>query len=655
LPDAVRRRSRLVRLTVSALLAGAGVLLTAPGAGAHALLRESDPVDGAQLTEAPGRVSVTFTEAPEPSLSTVEVLDAAGGTVSEGAARPSGATTLIVPLGDVDQGVYTVAWRVVSRVDGHATAGAYAFGVGVSPEGARVPGTRVGTPPVSGVEIAGRWLFLGGLAVLLGSAWVAAVAFASPPAGVRSLMAWAWVAAVVGLLGLAVGQWQAAEVDPARLLATPIGRSLLLRAAALGASGLLLIAAARLRGTAGRVAVLSIGVLGATAALVHVAAGHPGASAVPAVQIAAQWIHVVAGGVWLGGLAALLLGIRRQADGDRARAVRRFSAVAGVSLLVVAATGVARALDEVSSWSDLFSSGYGRLILIKIGLLLALAVLGGVNRYRNVPRADRSMSSLRRVSRAELILAVAVVGAAAAMASLSPPFTTAEAGRSSRVSAVGSDFAGTVRVRLSATPGTPGINRFDVRLTDPDSGQPVGADRVSLRFSSLGAGSVVGSVLELQPRGDGAFSAEGGNLSLAGRWEVTAVLQQGSDSIEIPLTVGTACGARSIGGDPAIYSIELAGGSAQGYVDPGTAGPNEVHITYFDPDGAELPIEDEVTMTASRGADGIPLEPRRLSPGHFVASADLDAGRWRFDVTATATDGGPVAVCFEETIGGDEA
>ena len=81
--------------------------------------------------------------------------------------------------------------------------------------------------------------------------------------------------------------------------------------------------------------------------------------------------------------------------------------------------------------------------------------------------------------------------------------------------------------------------------------------------------------------------------------------------------------------------MKLAGGAtAQVYVDPGMEGRNEVHFTYFDPAGNELPIDDLPSVTAW-GPDGRPvrLDVRRFSPGHFVSGAD-----------------GTPSVCFEETI-----
>lgn len=652
-----RRRRR-------AALAAAGALLVVPlwalPAGAHASLRSSEPAEGERLDAAPARVVLDFTEAPEPAFTEVQVLDADGAVVSEEPEAAAGEPERVaVPLADLDRGVYTVSWRVVSAVDGHATAGAFAFGVGEDPSGAALamPQEPRHAPRTSWWELAGRWLLFLGLGMVIGAGWVGALAFDRPPRAVLVLAAVGAATAVGGLAALAAGQASAAEVGIVALVPTAIGRSLLARAAAIA---VVLVAAGAALRFRPRVLLGVAATAAAAAMLVHVVAGHAGApGGTPAMKIGAQWVHVVAGGVWLGGLAALLLGVRGDPDESRARAVRRFSTAAGVALFAVLGTGTLRSLNEIPSWAALWSSLYGRLALAKIALLVSLAGLGAINRYRNVSRADRSLAALRRVSRGELALAVAAVGVAAVMASVEPrPHEAPAAAAGSELTASGTDFADTVEVRLAVTPGAVGPNRFELQATDPATGEPIEAERVSLRFAYLGGASVGESELDLEAgheHGDG-YAGQGGNLSVAGRWRVTVLVQQAAGAVEIPLEIATPCGTTAIpsSAGPTLYDAPIAGGTAQMYVDPGRPGANEVHVTYFDPDGAELPVEEDPTITAVAD-DGteVDLEPRRLSPGHLVAPAELDPGLWRFEFAASTEKGTAQQACFEQTIGED--
>src|SRR6266852_886009 len=90
-----------------------GVLAVAPRVGAHALLRQADPENGATLQRAPLVVTLTFTEDPEPSLSSVRVLNTSGLEVSRGPVHgvPGRPNALRVGLGPLPAGAYTVTWR----------------------------------------------------------------------------------------------------------------------------------------------------------------------------------------------------------------------------------------------------------------------------------------------------------------------------------------------------------------------------------------------------------------------------------------------------------------------------------------------------------------------------------------------------------------
>jgi copper transport protein len=641
---------------------GAGIVLVLAvprPAGAHALLASSDPADGARLTEAPAEVVLRFTEPPELALSSVALLDRTGAELDAGeiqavAGEP---TALRVPLPGLEQDVYTVTWRVVSKVDGHPTGGTFAFGVGVSPLQVAPMAAMEEHDEPSPLEVAGRLILFGGLGLLVGAAWVGALAFAEPPRAVRWVAGWAWLAGAVGLLVLAVAQQQAAEVGFGEFLPTTVGRALLYRGGAIALAGAGLVAASVWAGWR-RPALLLAGAAAAGAVLAHVVAGHAAARGELAwAKVIAQWIHFTAVGVWLGGLAALLVGVRGRPGQDKASAVHRFSAVAAYALAAVAATGLVRAVNEVASWNALFTTGYGQFVLVKVGLLLVLAGLGAINRWRNVPRADSSLRGLRTVSRGELALAVGALGAAAILATLVPPAQVpAEARAPAALTATGSDFATSVRARLELTPAVPGPNRFDLGVTDYDTGEPVSAQRVSLSFLHLVGEHAAESRLDLRPAGAGRYVATGSNLAIEGPWEVTVLVQRGADAVEVPLQLATLCEAVEIPGEgdqPTIHAVEVPEtGSVEGYLIPLDGGEAEVHFTFLDAQGAALRVEGNPTISAWQpGQDPQILQPEFLSRGHYFGVAHLGPGHWRFDGTASSEETS-LAGCFEQTVAG---
>ncbi|MGZ4129183.1 MAG: copper resistance CopC/CopD family protein [Actinomycetota bacterium] len=646
------RRSAAVAAFVVVVLAFAS-----PAADAHALLKSSTPTDGAQLASAPSAVVLTFTETPDPKLSILHVLDQNGNDVEKGPTRavPGNTASLTVTLGTLPKGVYTVTWRTVSRVDGHVTGGAFAFGVGVSPAGATLPkGATVKTPSPSVLSVATRWLFYVGLFLLIGTA-TTELFVARGLARTALLAKLGWLGAAVGLLGLVEAQRRDAGVAIGDLLGTSIGHAFILRAIPLAVAlvGVLLVLRPARRAAGSAV------VLAATAAVVvaHVAEGHAATGAWRDGKIILQSAHVLAGGIWIGGRATILAGVGPLEPEARHRATRRFSSMALWTIAVLAGAGVWRAFNEIGSWHQLFATSYGQVVIAKAALLLVLIALGAVNRYRNVRRAGTEPRGLLATGSAELVLAVAVLALTGILSSVAPARAIqAATPAQTSVTATGSDFGHTVRLRLRATPGTAGPNTFELRVTDFASGAPVQAD-VSLRFTFLGPVQVGSSTLPLRAAGSGVYRARGTNLSIGGVWTATALVQRGAASVEVPLTLATRVtqqvSVAAAPGQPTLYTIALSDGrSVQFYADPGTLGPNEVHATFFDKGGTQFNgLSGYFVVATPPQATPQGLDYRALAEGHIVADATLTAGTWRFDVWARTKTGELLWSYFEPTIG----
>jgi copper transport protein len=648
---------RATSVAVLVLCTGALALFVAPRAGAHAQLVNADPADGASLTSSPSHVTLVFSEAPDGGLSRVDVLDTSGTNhrsselpvddTDETQNATRDARAFRVAVDDLGKGVYTVSWRVVSRVDGHLTAGAYAFGVGVSPDeidSAKV--TSEAAPTLSGAELTGRVLLYIGLLLLIGGSWVFGFAFPSARPGSRTFMAAAVVVALAGLVVFAVAQKASAGVPLSKLMPTPLGRALVERAIGIAIAGVAVVVGAS-SGKRRRIAWDVAGVAAAATMFVHASAGHAAAGGVVWFKVTEHFVHVTAAGIWIGGLAAVLVGIRGAASDERLSAVRRFSTVAGVALFVVAGSGLGRAYQEVGSWSALFSTGYGRIVLGKVAGIAVLAGLGAMNRWRNVRRAGDDPDALRRTSRIELTVAVSILVLAGLLASLAPAKSSLAEPPSSVV-AEGESFAGDVSVELEITPGQAGVNAFAVNV-DVQGGAPVRNVTMKLEPSS---GDVEPSRLQLERTGD-IWTTRSAAIATPGRWRAIVAVDRGVDSVEIPLAFHTVCPQPSATqgvGDLRLYTIDIGGNSVQAYTDPAKAGNNEVHFTLFDANGDELPLADDATISGVRGDRVVRLEPRKLSPGHFVAGGKLAAGEWIFDFDGETKGGDAVIVCFEDVV-----
>ena len=103
-----------------------GSILGARDVSGHAVPVSSDPAPNATLSEAPHEVVIRFSERVDARASRLEVLDAHGQRVDHGDATvsPSDPWRYRVGIHGMADGVYTVAWRVLSADDGHVTDGA---------------------------------------------------------------------------------------------------------------------------------------------------------------------------------------------------------------------------------------------------------------------------------------------------------------------------------------------------------------------------------------------------------------------------------------------------------------------------------------------------------------------------------------------------
>ena len=144
----------------------------------------------------------------------------------------------------------------------------------------------------------------------------------------------------------------------------------------------------------------------------------------------AALIHVIAGGVWLGGLVVLTdTLVRRKRAGtqlDAAPMGLRFSRVATAAVVAVGGAGLALTLAIIDDPGDIVSTTWGRLLLVKVALVLVAAAIGAYNHFVVVPRMGRAPGSAedratlgRTVTiEAALLLTVVVVTAALVAAAI---------------------------------------------------------------------------------------------------------------------------------------------------------------------------------------------------------------------------------------------
>ena len=393
------------RVLVVATLA----LAIAPSASAHAILVASSPVNGAVLASAPSSVRVTFNSTVKVGPGT-EAVRNNGVSVLGGAPSVTGAggITLVIPLrSKLPAGDYTVRWSIVSEIDGHQQQGVIAFAVGA---GSAAPVAALSAEGfVTWKSVLIRTFFYLGILGAVGVAFFAAVVLrplgTEPELIVREarLLLIFFVIALCGCIAL-LGTLSARGTNFARYVAV----ATVAAAAGVVAAGLAL-----------RYPRLRYGAWIAAAVLLvcPTLSGHAFDVTQPRVLTPlVDVLHLGAAGVWLGGLSSLAFVVTPLPDRLRTRVVRRFSALALAAVAVIAVTGLSRAVTELSSVRQIWSTSYGNALIVKSALFAVLIGLGWFNRSRLLG----AFGQLRRSVLAEIALLAGVIVAVGVLTDLPP-------------------------------------------------------------------------------------------------------------------------------------------------------------------------------------------------------------------------------------------
>ncbi|WP_328348070.1 copper resistance protein CopC [Streptomyces violaceus] len=375
------------------------LLFSAAPASAHAALRSTDPDDGSVVKQAPRGVTLTFTESVGLLDDSFRVFGPDQRRVHTGEATHADGrsdTARVGLPGKLAQGTYTVAWRVVSA-DSHPVSGAFTFSVGER----SATSTQIDTGPdedplTGGLYDAARYLAYLAAALLVGAAAFALLCRPADRSPLRRPLVTAWwtlLGSTVVLLLLRApyeaGAGPAAAFDASALGRTLAGRpglALLARLAVVLLTAVFLVWLSRSRESRESrdrrepVALAAGTALAVGLALTWAAAEHASAGIQVPLAMTSSVLHLLATGVWLGGLVALLLTLRRSSGEDLTEVVPRFSRIAFASVTVLVVTGVYQSWRGLGSVSALSGTSYGRLLLAKLVAVTALVLAAGYSR-----------------------------------------------------------------------------------------------------------------------------------------------------------------------------------------------------------------------------------------------------------------------------------
>jgi copper transport protein len=279
------------------------------------------------------------------------------------------------------------------------------------------------------------------------------------------------------------------------------------------------------------------GLAAAAVLLVPGLAGHAAQTSPRWLSLAFDWLHLVAGSLWIGGLAGLLvlwrsLPVARRVAG-LVIAVPRFSTTAFVSVVVLLGSGIGATVVHLPTLSSLWITSYGKTLLVKMGLLLLAMALAAGNLLRTKPRlaiaaGDPEVGTstavlLRRLVSGEVVIVAGAILAAAILSSLPPPppslakigGASARVGPGRVVTTVkkqGYTFTFEVTPNRAAVPNT-----FAVRVTR--GGKPVRGANVVVEFNMLDM-EMPQQIYRLAETAPGVYSRSAPALVMVGHWSL---------------------------------------------------------------------------------------------------------------------------------------
>ena len=402
-------------------------------AAAHATLEQSTPHYGTRLHTSPAAVTLRFDQSVKALPNAISVLTAKGVSVSGTTRTSADQRTVNAPVSRLGRGAYTVRWRVVSA-DGHVVSGVFTFGV----RQRAPPATEAfGASGPTTTEHVVRWLYFLALALLAGGLGfrLLIVRGPLPPAAERRFYHLAGLGAV-GVIQIGIVAFLLRAEDALQL---PFGTFLY--------GDLSPLAGGTRFGTAFIAMTLGFALVSAFLFLAWLTdrrlllwpafllalgfasglslSGHSAADAGSSwLSEFADWAHLAAASLWVGGLVQLAFVVWPLAPELRRRAFLSFSKLATVLIAVLLSAGIYLSVLRLPRLSDLWSESYGQVLLVKLALVSLALLWGAAHHFLVRPALERGaplFSGLPRSLAGESAVGMAILLAAAVLVESKPP------------------------------------------------------------------------------------------------------------------------------------------------------------------------------------------------------------------------------------------
>jgi copper transport protein len=399
---------------------------------AHATLERASPGFRQELDSSPRLVTLSFDQYVKALPGSVQLFSAKHAVPVKRIWTDR--FVLKASLPRLPKGPYTVRWHALSG-DGHVVSGVFTFGVRAK---APPPTEAFGASGPTTTEHVVRWLYFLALALVVGGLgfrlFVLRRRPLTPPAEKRfyvTIGIGAVAAIDIGVAAFVLRAEDALQLPFGRLLygdLSPLARSRFGDAFIAMTLGFALVAAlVFLAWLTDRTVLLwpaFLLALGFASGLSL--SGHSAADAGASWKSqVADWAHLSAASLWIGGLIQLVLVVWPLMPDLRRDAFLAFSRLATVCVGVLLLAGIYLAILRLPQLNDLWTTHYGEVLLVNIGLVSLAFAWGGLHKLVAVPVVARgnarALPRLRGSLLGESMVGMAVLLVAAVLVDAKPP------------------------------------------------------------------------------------------------------------------------------------------------------------------------------------------------------------------------------------------
>jgi len=541
-------------------------LIGFPLAYGHPFLLDSEPSQGQNVAVGTTQIITHYSEAVEINFSELKIYDSNGNQVdNRDTAYYNAESSLVITTSPLEDGVYTIASKVLSKVDGHLVHAAIIFGAGDVQIDASLFESQEQSETTFIPESIARFPGLVGQTIVLGGIIASIVIWSTGQTRFKEQIALiessfkAKFSKVIGFgiiavfasnfIMLGVQTWRL-ETSPLDVIQTTFGHTWLTR----------MILTIILIGiwfwierknqvsikTQLPMLVFALALIATTTMMGH------GASTELVPPIILDYVHNLLSSIWIGGvifLGFVVLPSITKLDGTvrdkiTISLIPRFSAMIIISLGILIITGPTLLWFLDSNVSSLTDSTYGKLIMLKIAIASVMISFGGFYQIRFIQQAKKDLKStsvfkkLKRPLRFEAGLGIALLAVVALLVNSSLPAgeiqsVSAEQGMTGYESSL---FSENARFDVTVAPVGIGVNQINVIVLGLDD-QPL-SDISSLKIKvsnpSRSIASIEAEVTENKISGQDIFtkySAEP-TFSFAGIWQIELEAQRTENANE---------------------------------------------------------------------------------------------------------------------------